>query len=85
MKKILAVILLALMVTVLTVGLASAQGGIININGQVFSFDESAGTLTLKTKRGDTLVVAVLEDFDFTGQTGLKVEICLTTTTGKDK
>jgi hypothetical protein len=66
MKKILAIILFSLLVTVLAAGPATAQGGMININGQVFIIDDFAGTLTIITKRGDTLVVAVLENFDFT-------------------
>jgi RNase P/RNase MRP subunit p29 len=62
MKKILITTLLALMVAMLAVGPASAQRDKVNIKGEVVSID--AGALTVKSNKGETIVVNVPAGFD---------------------
>jgi len=54
MKKVLAIIFLALIVTVMAVGPASAQPGKTNINGEVTNI--AGNLLTIESKRGEFLV-----------------------------
>lgn len=72
MKKILITLLLTLMVAILAVGPASAQKDKVNIKGEVVSV--VAGTMTVKSNKGETFVVAIPAGFDMsTIQVGVSV------------
>jgi len=64
MNKIFTIIFIALMITLLTAVPASAQQGKINLNGEVIAIDVDGRTLTVVSKKGEILVVAMPNDFD---------------------
>lgn len=65
MKKIYFVYLAVLLLTIMTISLASAQTRMGNVKGQVTAYDGDTGQITLLTWKGGEIVVQAPVDFDF--------------------
>lgn len=66
MKKLFTISILVVIVSLLAAASAFAKHGKGNIKGEVTTIDPAARNLTILTKKGETVLVNVPADFDFT-------------------